>query len=371
MSFTRTGVVAIIAVSLGVSAGVLAFAPPQGQLKADRAAAQGLPLSAPLPASMPAGTTLVVGDPVTQRILEHNGWLKDLPFQIRWAQITGGPGVTEAFHARVLDVGTGANIPPIHATWVGIPVRTIAVRFRDAPLDHPAFELAVAPQAGINSLADLRGKRIAFSPGQVQGEIVLRALEAQGLSKADVKLVELPSTSPDFYINALVGGMVDVAPIGAGAPVKRYLERYAASGGKVLRHPGFRDDMINLFVRVETLQDPAKAAALRTYVRLWARAAEWGDAHPEELAQMYYVRNQGLSPEDARYVVRAAGHPAIPGDWSEAIRLQQASIDLMAREIGHKSFDAATLFDRRYEAFAAAEAAAYRADPVPVALAQR
>ena len=365
MPSTRTGVIAILAAALAASAGILAFARPQ----AETAAGDILPLGAPLPTRVPPGTTLVIGDPVTQRILEHNGWLNDLPFQIRWAQITGGPGVTEAFHAKVLDVGTGANIPPIHATWVGIPVKTIAVRFRQDPLDHPSFELAVAPRAGMDTLADLKGKKIAFSPGQVQGEIVLRTLEAQGLTKADVTLVELPSTSADFYVNALVGGMVDVAPIGAGAPVRRYLHQYGSTGGKVLRHPGFRDDLVNLFVRDETLGDPAKAAALRTYVKLWARAAEWGRTHPEELAQFYYVKDQGLSTDDARYVVRAAGEPDIPADWSEAIRLQQGSVALMARETGRKPFDAAVLFDRRFETLAAAEVAAYRARPEIKALA--
>jgi sulfonate transport system substrate-binding protein len=311
-----------------------------------------LALDAPLPQSVPPGTKLVIGDPTTQRVLEHNGWLKDLPFEVEWAQITGGPAVTEAFHAKALDVGSAANIPPIHATWVGIPVKMIAVRLREDPVAFPLYELGVSPKSKLVSLADLRGRKIAYSPGQVQGEVVLRTLEAQGLTKADVTLVELPSTG-DVYLNALVSGLVDVAPLGAGVATKRYLDNYAKDGAKVLRHPPFRDDLLTLYVRQETLEDPAKAAALRAYVQLWAKAVAWQEANKAAWADLYYVKNQGLSPEDARHVVESAGEAVIPRDWTEAIGLQQASIDLLAREGGQKRFDAAQIFDRRFETLAA------------------
>lgn len=311
-----------------------------------------LALDAPLPEVIPAGTKLVIGDPTTQRVLEHTGWDKELPFEVEWAQISGGPAVTEAFHAKALDVGSAANIPPIHAIWVGIPVKMIAVRLRKDPENFPLFELGISPKAGINSLADLRGKKFAYSPGQVQGEVVLRTLAAQGLTQKDVTLVELPSTG-DVYPNALVSGLVDVAPLGAGVATKRYLDNYAKDGAKVIRHPPYRDDLTTLYVRTETLEDPAKAAALRAYVKLWARATEWQATHRDEWRDTYYVKNQGLSPEDAQFVVQAAGEPVIPRDWTQAIGLQQSSIDFLAKMSGQKQFNAADIFDRRFETVAA------------------
>jgi sulfonate transport system substrate-binding protein len=323
-----------------------------------------LALDAPLPTAIPPGTKLIIGDPTTQKILEHTGWIKDLPFQVEWAQITGGPAVTEAFSAKALDVGSAANIPPIHATWVGIPVKILAVRFRQDPLNHPLFELGVAPKAKVNSLADLRGKKIAFSAGQIQGEVVLRTLASQGLTPKDVTLVELPSTG-DVYPNALVSGIVDVAPLGAGVATKRYLDNYARDGAKVLRHSDTRDDMTLLYVRADTLADPAKAAALAAYVKLWARAAAWSQTHKDEWTQAYYVKDQGLSVEDASYVVKAAGDLAIPRDWSEAIALQQGSIQLLAAQTQQKVFDARTLFDRRFETLAADAIAPMSAPAAP------
>ena len=350
MPSTRNGAVVIASVAIATAAAIAVIAGPR---KAD-VTVGGLALDAPLPAGAPPpGVTLTIGDPTTEHVLEHTGWIRELPFQVKWAKITGGPAVTEAFHAKALDVGSAADMPPVHATWVGIPIKIIAVRQRLDPLGHPLYELGIAPRSGIRTLADLRGKKIAFSPGQVQGEVVLRTLQAQGLSAKDVTLVELPSTGGDLYVNALAGGVVDVAPIAAGTQSKRYLEKFGSDGALVLPHPPFRDDLTVLYVRQETLRDPAKAAALRSYVALWARAAEWVRAHPDEFADLYYAKDQGLSEADARYVVSVGGAPDIPRDWTSAISMEQAAADVMARQTKRPPIVAGTLFDRRFETLAA------------------
>jgi sulfonate transport system substrate-binding protein len=310
--------------------------------------AKKISLEEPLPQAVPPGTRLVIGDPMTQSVLEHTGWIKELPFQVEWAKISGGPAVTEAFGAKALDVGSSANMPPIHATWVGIPVKIIAVRLHQDPENHPLYVLGVSPKARIQSNADLRGKKIAFSPGQVQGEVVLRTLLQQGIPTNAVTLVELPS-SGDVYVNALVEHLVDVAPLAAGAVSKRYIDGFAKDGGKILQHAPFRDDLTLLYVRTETLEDPAKAAALRAYVRLWARAAAWQETHQDEWAREYWIKSEGLSPADARQQIEAYGPRYIPKDWSEVIALEQGSIDLFAKQIARQRFDAASLFDRRFE----------------------
>jgi sulfonate transport system substrate-binding protein len=347
----RVGILALAILALSAGLSVYA-ATREPAIRAAPLAAGQLALDAPLPTRVPPGVTLAIGDPTTEQVLKHTGWIRQLPFQVKWAEITGGPAVTEAFHAGALDVGAVANIPPIHAIWVGMPVKMIAVRFRRDPADHPAFELAISPKAHINSLKDLRGKRIAYSPGQVQGEIIQRVLQSQGLSAKDVTLVELPSPTADVYVNALSGGQIDAAPIGSGAALKRYIDRFGPDGAKVLK-TGVLDDFVTMYVREETLKDPGKAAALRAYVRLWGRAQAWINSHPDEWAQVYYVGNQGLSPQDARYVVQVNGQADVPGDWSEAIRRQQGSVNLMAEATGRKPFDAHRLFDRRFETLSA------------------
>ncbi|MEV0844674.1 ABC transporter substrate-binding protein [Streptomyces sp. NPDC049954] len=303
-----------------------------------------------IPARVDPGTTITVGTPETQVALRLSGLDDELPFKIKWANLSGGPQCSEAFRAHALDVCSAAEIPSIQAHWTGLDTKLVGAAYREDPLDHPIYELGVAPGAEVNTLKDLRGKRIAYSPGQAQGALVLRVLAKAGLSRDDVELVEMPSTG-DVYPTALGGKQVDVAPLG-GVLIKRYVTKYGRDGGKTLRH-GLRDDPAHLWVPAESVADPQKAAAIREFVRLWARAQIWVDRHPEEWIAGYYVKDQGLSEADGKYLVRQSGHPDIPRDWTSAIARQQKTVDLLAKETGREDFDVETLFDRRYEHVAA------------------
>ncbi|MFI9376741.1 ABC transporter substrate-binding protein [Streptomyces parvulus] len=308
-----------------------------------------------IPASVDRDTTLTVGAPDLKVALELSGRIDELPFKVKWANISGGPQCSEAFRADALDVCSAAEIPSINAHWTGLDTKLVAVEFRANPYENPIYELGTAPGSGIKTLADLRGKRIAYSPGQAQGALVLRILHKAGLTRDDVELVELASTG-DVYPTALGNRQVDAAPI-ADVNVKRYLANYGKEGGSTIRH-GLRDDPTHLWALTESVADARKSAALRELVKFWARAQLWIDGHPEEWVAGYYVKDQGLSREDGEYLVRRAGHPDLPADWTDAIHRQQQTIDLLAKEQDRERFDADILFDRRYEPVAAEAVAA-------------
>ncbi|MFI9550338.1 ABC transporter substrate-binding protein [Nonomuraea endophytica] len=314
--------------------------------QADGSAQQALAPDAPLPTTVPQGTKLIVGDPPTKVALELSGEIDKFSFPIEWANLSGGPQTSEAFRADALDVGAVAEIPAIHATWTGLPVKIIASRFRKDPLAHPTYELGIAPGVHVKTLAALRGKKIAYSPGQAQGALVLKVLKKAGLTKQDVTLVELPSTG-DVYPNALASKQVDVAPIG-GVNIKRYTAKFGKDGATTIRHD-LRDDPSHLYVRTETLRDPAKAAALREYVAAWVRASRWVYEHPKEWIEGYYVKDQGLTAEDGQYLVDLAGEPDLPTDWSEAVARHQETIDILATETGNRPLKAADLYDLRFQ----------------------
>lgn len=330
-------------------AALFAFAP----VRRAKAAAAGLALDAPLPTKVPPGVVLRIGDPVDKWIFQHLGWEKQLPFQIQWAEITGGPGVTEAFHAGALDVGFGANVPPIHARWAGIPVKIVAFR-QFAPGHAPLYTFGLAPGSGIRTVADLRGKRIAFSRSQVQAQVVLETLEAAGIDRKAVTLVELPSSiGGDVYTNSLASHEVDAAPLGGGVIAHHYITKFGDRGAALLPHPRFRDDGMVLYVPESVLRDPGKAAALRIFLHYWGRAQAWANAHPEELAKGYYQGVRGLPIADARLQNAAVTPAVVPAQWGDAHAYVQRAIDLLSPATGRPRFDAATLFDPRFETIAA------------------
>jgi sulfonate transport system substrate-binding protein len=311
-----------------------------------------------IPAKVSADTELIVGNPSLKVALQLSGQIDKLPFKVEWANISGGPQCSEAFRAGALDVCSAADIPSINAHWTGLDTKLVAAAFRKDPYANPIYELGIAPGAGIKTLADLRGKKIAYSPGQAQGALVLRILDKAGLGQDDVELVELASTG-DVYPTALGNKQVDAAPI-ADVNIKRYLKNYGDQGATTLKH-GLRDDPAHLWVLTESVADPKKAAAIRELVKFWAKAQIWIDRHPDEWIEGWYVKDQGLSKEDGEYLVKRGGHPEIPADWTKAIERQQQTVDLLAKEQNHDRFDVKILFDRRFEkvgARAAAEAEA-------------
>ncbi|MET8280559.1 ABC transporter substrate-binding protein [Micromonospora sp. NPDC005174] len=316
----------------------------------DDTPAAALALGAPLPQAVPKGTKLVVGDKEHQKAIEFSGEADTFSFEVEWANISGGPQTLEAFRAKALDVGAVADIPPIHSHWTGIPTKIVASKFRQDPLNHAIYRLGIAPGVTVATLADLAGKKIAYSPGQAQGALVLRVLHKAGLSKKDVKLVELPSTG-DVYNTALASRQVEVAPIG-GVQIKRYDTKYSRDGATTIAH-GLRDDPGHLYAPVTVLGDPAKAAAIREYAQAWARAWRWREANPDEWIERYYVKDQGLTADDGRWLVQNSGVADIPASWTEAIARHQETIDLLAKETGNKPLRAEDLYDRRYESVGA------------------
>lgn len=140
---------------------VTAFAVTLAAYSSPLIAQAGSPDAGKLPTKIPAGTVLRIDDPETQRALELSGLIDQLPFEVEWANISGGPQTIEAFRANALDVGSVADIPPIHATWTGLKVKIIAAKFRNDPVAHPIYQLGIAPGVEVKTLADLRGKRIS------------------------------------------------------------------------------------------------------------------------------------------------------------------------------------------------------------------
>lgn len=307
----------------------------------------GLAPDAALPAEIPAGTTLAIGDPTTQKAFELAGDEidSDFDFEIEWANISGGPQTIEAFNAGVLDIGAVAEIPPIHAAWTGLDVQIYASQYREDWQEYPVYELAGAPGVELDDLSDLRGKRIAFSPGQAQGSLVLKSLRSAGLTQDDVELVELPSTG-DVYPTALAAGEIDVAPVG-GTALLRYLDKYEADGATSLRH-GLRDDPSHLYGPTDVVRDPAKAAALRQYVAAWAQARVWIYENPAIWKEKYYVEDQGLTDDDAQHLIDTAARPEVPADLSDGIERTQETIDLLAEELDRPALQATDLFDERF-----------------------
>ena len=311
-----------------------------------RASASSADLSAPLADKVPPGTSLNIASyqDVQQLQFRLAGFSK-LPFTVsHWLNIGAGPDVINAFRARSLDVADNAGIPPIQAHYQGFDAKIVAIDITR----KPNYLFATRPGSDIHTVEDFKGKRLAFSQGQAQGVVLLRALKKAGLAHREVELIPLTSNQ---FLTALQSGQVDVAPL-ANEQAPAYLRQYAAEGARVIR-TDVVDLLKLLWAPVSVLADRAKAAAIAAYIPYWAKGLVWQWEHPDVWNREFYVTKQNLTLAQAEAVTALANKPLFPPSWDEAIRWEQETADLLAEGGFVKRFTLDSLFDRRFEPLAA------------------
>jgi sulfonate transport system substrate-binding protein len=309
--------------------------------------------NAALPSTVDPSTELSISIRTTQKQLEGSGLIAKLPFKVKeWVNLGAGPDIIQGFRAKSIDVANNAGIPPIQARAINFPARIVAVQ--TVPI--PIYKFATIPGSGIASLGDIRGKKIAFSQGQAQGVVVLRTIKELGLKNSDVTLVRL--TSNQFF-TALQSRQVDAAPLGE-PDLTKYLTQFAKDGAKAVDIHAV-DFLSVLWTPATVLQDPAKAAAVRSFIPFWVQGSVWGWEHRDAYIDVYYVKDQHVTAADGKRILSVAPKPTYPANWDKAIAWEQETADLLAAGGFVPKVTVADLFDRRFEKIAAEAApASYR-----------
>jgi len=154
----------------------------------------------------------------TERVLRvghQKGWLSILkgrgslekelaPLGVRvtWTEFNAGPVQLEALNVGAIDFGDVGEAPPIFAQAAGAPLVYAA-----ATVPRPRLEaLILPPDSKIRSVADLKGKRVAYNKGSNVHYFLVKLLEKNGLAYSDVQSIFL---SPPDARAAFERGAVD------------------------------------------------------------------------------------------------------------------------------------------------------------------
>lgn len=193
--------------------------------------------------------------------LEAADGLRDLPYDIKWAEFPAAAPLAEALNA-------------------GAQVKAIAVDKSDAY----GTAVLVDPGSALHAAADLKGKRIATGRGSIGHYVALKALASAGLSEKDV---EFRFLGPVDARMALANGSVD-----AWATWEPYTALAETTGqGRVLVNGrGLSSGNSFLAATDKALADPARRAALQDYLARLAKAQVWAnqnlDSYSKTLAQI-------------------------------------------------------------------------------------
>jgi sulfonate transport system substrate-binding protein len=120
---------------------------------------------------------------------------------IKWIEFTSGPPLLEAMSTGNVDLGSVGDTPPIFAQAANANIVYVAgSRITNGQ------GILVPANSSIQTIADLRGKRVGFTKGSSAHNVVIATLEKAGLTWADITPVYL--TPPDA-VPAFANGSVD------------------------------------------------------------------------------------------------------------------------------------------------------------------
>lgn len=118
---------------------------------------------------------------VRQRQTLENAF-KPLGIEVKWIDFQFGPPLLEAINVGSVDFGFVGDTPPIFAQAGGAKIRYVAAVKSEG--DNQA--IIVPKDSPIRTLADLKGKRVAFGKGSSAHNLLVVSLEKAGLSWSDV-----------------------------------------------------------------------------------------------------------------------------------------------------------------------------------------
>ena len=121
---------------------------------------------------------------------------------IEWQFPRGtGPAINEALANRQLDFASYGGLPNLVGKGAGVPTKVLA-----GSGISPTY-LVARPEAGIETLADIKGKKVAFQRGTIFELSLYRILQQIGLTNADVEIYDIQGAD---QIAAIQTGDVDV-----------------------------------------------------------------------------------------------------------------------------------------------------------------
>jgi sulfonate transport system substrate-binding protein len=278
-----------------------------------------------------------------QTLLTASGVLDGAPYKVNFVEFDSGPLVDAGFAAHRIDIGSMGDLPASLAVRSGLPVVAIAV---DRAIGASEYLLA---QPGITSIAQLRGKPVAYTTGTAEQAFALRALKSAGLTQSDVHQVNV---SLEQLGTALQSGAAVASVVSVEQKADYQLEHPDSKVLATIQTVAPPSYGYLLGTRA-ALADPAKLKAIDDLTKRVIEASNWEKRHQAQWVTDYYVNVEHQTPAVAKLILAAGGtetYVPITADVQDAL---QQMVDIMASSGGIPAhFSVAPLYG-------AAEAARY------------
>lgn len=200
--------------------------------------------------------------------------LKAQGIQVKWVEFPAGPQLLEGLNVGSVVFGESGEAPPIFAQAASPNLVYVA----NQPAAPNAEALIVQKNSPIQSIQDLKGKRVALNKGSNVHYLLLKLLEKNQLTLQDIQVVYLPpADARAAFEKGAVDAWVIWDPFFAAAE-QQIGARVLATGQNLISNHQFY-----LADRKFAEQHPE---VLRTVVQQLNQTTEWVKTHQDDAARL-------------------------------------------------------------------------------------
>ncbi|MFT4021951.1 MAG: sulfonate ABC transporter substrate-binding protein [Acinetobacter sp.] len=227
-----------------------------------------------------AETTLAIGFqkygllPIVKARGELDQTLKAQGINVKWVEFPAGPQLLEGLNVGSVVFGESGEAPPIFAQAASPNLVYVA----NQPAAPEAEALIVPKTSTVQSVKDLKGKRVALNKGSNVHYLLLKVLEANHLSLKDIDVVYLtPSDARAAFEKGAVDAWVIWDPFFAAAQQQIQARVIATGQNLVSNHQFYLSD------RKFAQSHPDVLKAVVTELN---KTTEWVKTHQDETAKL-------------------------------------------------------------------------------------
>ena len=200
--------------------------------------------------------------------------LQPLGISVEWKEFQSGPPMLEALNVGSIDIARTGDAPPVFAQAANAPLLYIG---GSAPKDRSSGIL-VSANSPIQTLEDLRGKKVAFTKGSSANYLLAKGLKSAGIKWTEIEPVNLtPADARAAFQQGKVDAWVIWDPFYAAAQaqidvrVVKDSKGLAANRDFYLANQSFAQPNLKI---IEAIREETQSVAT------------WADANPAEVTKI-------------------------------------------------------------------------------------
>ena len=287
------------------------------------------------------------GNSVGLQTLEASGVLEDAPYRVEIAEFDGANAAVEALNAGAIDADIALNsAAPVLADgnsaqpWTAESAPFKIIGAVDRPNDE-GIAVVVRKDSGIDSLADLTGRKVSFAKGTANHYFFVSQAKREGIDPAQFELVTIPLTEAR---SAYIGGAVDalVTSVSNARPL------VSDNDSKILlTSKGQFTNYQFLVATKAALGDERTSEALGDLLSRLEKLNEWEADNLDKVAELYETV-AGQPEADAKLSAAEGVGSFVPLD-QRVFDTQQAQADIFYEQgVAAHPVDVRNQFDTRY-----------------------